>query len=498
MKSLLRSYSPDKLTERLILDFYVNSPIHIGSGHGRLSPQEFVFSNGHTHLIDEGRLSLFLKEKELIDPFVREVGNRSFSIEKFLSDQTKMPFKDFVGDISSITVPGGAESMREFRPFIRDGNKEIFLPGSSLKGVLRTALLYGILEENQEIRHKTEKTAQEKLSLLPRYKETFSERWVREDLLQSFNIAKGKTGPNKDILRCLKVRDAYPAGNIRTRIIRISFLSKSSSKGFDWSYRKRGGKSTDQPLELWAEVVTGGTFRAELIWDKLLFEKFKRADSDIRIPIEGLNDLMSAAFKMNQRIFAHETEFFSEIPGEPGKGTVSGGKNDLPADAAENLKNWYEMSPGDFIRVGFGSGMLSTTVNIHFNEPLRRKIRDLCGHKREDDPAPKSRRIWQGDYGQWMPLGWLKMTPGAEHDADGMKNGDESVSHPSDAERLTEELSRIRSNDMGRIGTIIQKIDSLETDAEKKAIAMAIQEKVGPRAFKKLKKMGYLLELIAK
>jgi len=65
-------------------------------------------------------------------------------------------------------------------------------------------------------------------------------------------------------------------------------------------------------------------------------------------------------------------------------------------------------------------------------------------------------------------------------------------------EKLIDELGLIKANDMGRIGTIIQKIDTLETDAEKKEIAKAIRDKIGAKAFKKHKQKEYMLELIAK
>ncbi|MCP4113128.1 MAG: type III-A CRISPR-associated RAMP protein Csm5 [Desulfobacteraceae bacterium] len=490
MKKSMHPYSPDKLTERLKLDLHINSPIHIGSQESRLLSSEFVFSSGRTHFIDESRLSLFLKEKELIDLYIKEVGTGAFNMEKFLSRELKTSLKDFISEISSMSAPGGSENMREFKPFIRDGNKDMFLPGSSLKGMFRTALLYGILEENQEKKLEIEKTAKEKLNLLPRYKQTFSERWVNEDLLQRFRITKGRIGPDKDIFRCLKVRDAYPVGNIQTKVIKIKFLSKSNGKGFDWSYRKRGGKSTDQPLELWAEVIVNGVFRTELIWDRLLFEKFKKADSDIKIPVNGLDDLISIVFRMNRRIFSYEADFFSGVQDEAEQPV---------ANAVGNLKNWYEMNAGDYIRLGFGSGMLSTSVNLHFNEALRQKIRDLCGHKRENDPAPKSRRICQGDYGQWMSLGWMKMVPASEDDV-GAVHGKPSVhmSAVSNLDKLLEELSLVKPNDMGRIGTIVQKIDTLETDKEKGVLAKAVQDKIGLRAFKKHKKMEYMRELIFK
>ncbi|MDM8549597.1 type III-A CRISPR-associated RAMP protein Csm5 [Desulfobacterales bacterium HSG2] len=68
----------------------------------------------------------------------------------------------------------------------------------------------------------------------------------------------------------------------------------------------------------------------------------------------------------------------------------------------------------------------------------------------------------------------------------------------SPLKKLIEELGVVRANDMGRIGTIMQKIDILETDAEKAALAEAIRDKIGPKAFKKHKKKKYLMELMAK
>jgi CRISPR-associated protein Csm5 len=68
----------------------------------------------------------------------------------------------------------------------------------------------------------------------------------------------------------------------------------------------------------------------------------------------------------------------------------------------------------------------------------------------------------------------------------------------SPLERLIKELELVKANDMGRIGTVIQKIDALETDAEKGAVAKAIQDKIGPKAFNKHKRKESLLELILK
>ena len=51
---------------------------------------------------------------------------------------------------------------------------------------------------------------------------------------------------------------------------------------------------------------------------------------------------------------------------------------------------------------------------------------------------------------------------------------------------------------MGRIGTVIQKIKLLETEADEAELAKAIRDKISPRAFKKHKQKDFLMELITK
>jgi CRISPR-associated protein Csm5 len=63
---------------------------------------------------------------------------------------------------------------------------------------------------------------------------------------------------------------------------------------------------------------------------------------------------------------------------------------------------------------------------------------------------------------------------------------------------LMAELDLIDASDMGRLGTVIQKIDSLDTDKEKAEVARAIKGKLSKKAFKKHKRKIYLMELIEK
>jgi CRISPR-associated protein Csm5 len=296
--------------------------------------------------------------------------------------------------------------MREFRPFVRDGMGNPYLPGTSIKGAIRTAVLYRMLLDDNAQKQMVVEAATSGLRSLSgpgkdRAKKSYSEKWLQERLLQTHTLPNAKNGPNTDILRCLKVGDAYPVNTCHTRVIKIQFLSKRSQDGFYWSSKKQGSRSTGQPLELWVEALVQGTFKLDLVWDRGLFNRFKLENREKRWPICGLDDVVSALSRISQDVAEHERGFFS-APGQE--------RAQEPLLAARALNAWYERCGSDVMRIGFGSGMLSTTVNLRFPPELREKIRDACGHPRPGDPAPKSRRVWKGGDGRWYPMGWLSLT----------------------------------------------------------------------------------------
>lgn len=73
----------------------------------------------------------------------------------------------------------------------------------------------------------------------------------------------------------------------------------------------------------------------------------------------------------------------------------------------------------------------------------------------------------------------------------------ETASPPiSKLNKLLDELQLIGSTDMGRLGTIIQRLDELDTKEEKAALSEAIRNKLGPKGFKKHKRRDELLSFI--
>ncbi|MGA1823097.1 MAG: type III-A CRISPR-associated RAMP protein Csm5 [bacterium] len=378
------------------LSLRIVAPIHIGNHEGELKALEFICDQGKTYIIDENKLGIFLRKHNLIDYFVNYVkGERLPSIKDFLQKKTREDIPKILPQITHRVLPGGDRSMSGLRSLIRDAYGHVFIPGASLKGALRTALLYQAIDQNPGDAHKLEGIILRSLQgkkLREYEKKQFSSKKLnlQERRLQNFNLPDARQNPHKDILRCLSVRDAYPVGDCKTQVINIKFLSKGQDGRHYFSQRKSGyGFSSGKDLQIWAEAIVAGTFVTTLVWDKQLYAQFRKEND---IFIQRLDDCISSVATFNNNLINHEKAFYtSQYP------------------IAQNVKKWYGGLGENMFRIGFGSGMLSTTIDILFSDKVRQEIRNVCGNPRGTDPAPKTRRIWQREDGQWLPMGWMAM-----------------------------------------------------------------------------------------
>lgn len=390
--------------EKLTVFFTVLSPIHIGTRDGVLLPMEYLFDGAQVHVVDESKLGAFLMQRNLMDIFVQhafsgDLGKKG--LQGFLKEKARdTDFKKVGPQVASYSVPGGASNIGEFRPFVRDGFGRVYLPGTSIKGVLRTAFLYHLLKRERAQAatgsgHPREHTVRGWIQNLKNEKnKERAKKFLSESLqkthLQSWQLPGGGKEQNRDILRCLKVRDAYPMNaKVETKVIPIRFLSKKADGTHYWSKSKKGMGD----LVVWLEAVIRGTFQTEILWDHDLWRTFVKANPRLNQEKMSPKKILVMADAMNQDLIAHEKAFFTH------KGTADGGL----------VKQWYEKAGESLFRIGFGSGMLSTTVNLLWSEQLRQEIRNVCGHLGGTDPAPKSRRVWVKNDREYLPMGWARI-----------------------------------------------------------------------------------------
>lgn len=151
-----------------------HGPVHIGAGQV-IKKSEYIydFHKKLVHVVDLGKLTKFLKHRNLLDTFTDylvEYGNRA-DLKRFLDDQ-KIQQRDWQAFVTATLpvhqgkanpqtqqgrspqgrrpMPGANKPMNDLHLMVRDGRGAVYLPGSSLKGALRTVLLEDIKNDSRD------------------------------------------------------------------------------------------------------------------------------------------------------------------------------------------------------------------------------------------------------------------------------------------------------------------------------------------------------------
>lgn len=368
------------------LRLITKSPIHIGGIEQKITRFEFIHQGQYIYPVSEERLSIFLQKKNLISEYVSAIerdGNRFNLIEFFRNQRINLKVEDMeeLSNKRKIKVLADVSRMQDFKPFIRDGFGIPYIPGTSIKGVIRTAIFYNTLKNfKQNDFEQFKKIIEQKISndidadyKKKRKKQLF--QWANEKWLEDFVLGNKRRSPNTDWLRMLHVSDAYSPNNIETVLIPVNILKKENS----WIYKR---EYSGQNTTIWVECIPENTvFEFEVVWDKRLTDDFKSNNGNIDLP-DNLESILDSINQWARDIFDFEKEFAR----------------------GNTLENWYKNAISNF-RIGFGSGMVSTTVAILLSEDLRKKVRNYAGLNRGNDIAPKSRRVWLKNNNP-IPFGW--------------------------------------------------------------------------------------------
>lgn len=144
MKRVLKTYQ---------LELKVCGPVFIGSGV-EIQKKEYVFLNRSTvGVVDIGKLYLLAKRKHLENDFERFMVSDVREDLKHWAERNRIPARELesclkykvnVGDIQM------EKGRMQIMAFVKDPYGKPYIPGSSIKGMLRTILLCSELMENPE------------------------------------------------------------------------------------------------------------------------------------------------------------------------------------------------------------------------------------------------------------------------------------------------------------------------------------------------------------
>ena len=354
------------------------SPVHIGDGGELRQDFDFIVREGRTYRLDEDRL---LAAK--IDT-LRPGRDGHYPPPGKLLNEKDLDNPEFFRYVLRGT-PRSAKTDARIKTFIKDVSDQPYIPGSSLKGALRTALAW---TGWSEIRPALDRSA------IGRRKS-----WAGQPLERKLF----GPDPNHDLLRALQVSDLRgpqePGAGLM--LVNAQVLTR---------------RSTGSPVELEA-LVGDRKFTGSLTIDERLFDPQAERELHFANRRHWLNELLPRAQAHSQARIAKLVDWFEQ------------------AEGAEAIARFYrqlvdvQLGPNQaLVQLGWGSGWDGKTFWTHlmenpvFFESLVDEFRLHRAGKgapprRPGDPFPRSKRaamvVKQGVARPAAPFGWvlLEMRP---------------------------------------------------------------------------------------
>ena len=353
------------------------TPLHIGNGRELLYQYDYAVHNGHTWRINETAL---LEDRLADDPALANQLAKTPPAEllqprDFRTDNTF--FRYVIRGVPRSTAPGAV-----LREQLKDAYDRPYLPGTTMKGALRTALGWAAWQ-SRKLRPERAHLGRDR---------RFAAQWYEQEL---FSEHSGKA-PNKDTLRALHVSDSAPLSPESLILVNARVLNRNGSLG--------------APIEL--EALRPET---ELVLtvkiDRALFSEWAKQYGLHLHAGDLLARLPQVVRSYSEHRLKNELRVLSNMP----NGTR----------LAQLYKEWLQESLADnefLLQLGWGTGWEAKTFGSHlqsdasFMEALLRDYKLARGKRQSGDPFPKSRRVLvkveQSPNGQKreipvVPLGWV-------------------------------------------------------------------------------------------
>ena len=374
------------------------TPVHIGSGE-TLNHIDGCYANDRWYHIDLDKV--LMHPSTDLNALTSEMAQRNFRWERHLQRHNT--------DLSELSAYSLACSQSpeevEIREAIKTSGNHPFIPGSTLKGAIRTALLEEILCESDDIYCESLNQLETLINQGPRGNPRREQPAKRIE-----SLAFGRD-PNRDIFRALHISDTMPLD------------SNSLEIGMAWTL------TLDQNNQLVQKIDRGREYKNfvqqfqteqcltfTLKIDELLFrerEKNRLGFNDLQE--KTLRDIAEVCRSAASDLIDREQEFFGDYN-------------------LSEIANFYDrlirinnnLLEGEFLlQIGWGTGYHANTVASLFTEDkespenlwmdLRERFRlgesrSRRGHY-DDREFPKTRRILYRGRNPIAPLGWVKISP---------------------------------------------------------------------------------------
>lgn len=358
------------------------TPVHIGSGES-YSPSEYINSRAKLKgkpvntikRVDVSKLYSKLDDDEK-DDYIYHLSSYSMALDDYFKDRSKLP-----SDVYRYTALKRFNEekikVNEIKENIKTLDKS-YIPGSSIKGSIRTAIAYDLIEErdiddiNFNLRN-------------GRYSLSWNSKQMIENLFHNNN--NERKYPYYSLMRFLQVTDSntvdYP--------YIYAVLTKKATQRNSMENHKRNGNIVYNFLET-IPANKNLAFDINVNYDSNVHRKINLREKESYFDMDTLKEVIynfSKDYIEYEQDFAYNYRFklFQDF------------YKDLEA---ENTKK------EPLMLIGSGTGFMSKTIGMKIkkSDPLKFEEIRKSARKSYEYEFPKSRRIiTRGG----KPLGWVKL-----------------------------------------------------------------------------------------
>ncbi len=391
---------------RIALRVTVLTPTHIGSGE-KLSNKAFTLTGGDVVVVDEQKLVKWVStDRRRLDSFMT-----------FAEDERK-PLSDFlrqagvtVDDFAAYRMRNGASSVpRDIQQFIKQPDHRPYLPGSSFRGALRSALLRGyFLAAEVSEPALAGRVVDAVRSAVEREARGPGQEAEAPIFVPAGGIARAKR-PNYDVLRTVGFADTQSAEPSRLEVNEIRVLSAQTNGTLRFKDTPRG----NQTMQIFAEMLQPGTvLRVPVTLNRAL--------------LRGVGAAGELKFKSRSTLIWGFPEYAKKAADNLAQQEVEFYEKHQRSDLADKFRGWAKelasLPEGAFLMpIGWGTGFDAKTLTDRLGDDVfEHVVQNYRNARRLGKPggtgkwlgrelSPKSRKVVYYADGKVEPIGWLRVS----------------------------------------------------------------------------------------
>lgn len=338
------------------------SPIHIGNG-SKYSNKEFIVKDKKLTRVEIGKIYEAIENDNAKEDFIFFLEEPGMTLKDFTGNDIPTNSRLYTTNLVDDKIP------LEISEHIKTNNIP-FIPGSSIKGAIRTTFLYYMISEND----------------IDELRRALQYGQNSDRILDKIISGDTKDSSYSDLLKFLQISDSNYIDKLE---ITCEQTLDATYNGWNWYKRNNNIVQTyieTIPINMKVEGNISINSNDELLKRLGLYDKGKNLNFD---------KIKEIIYTFSKDLISYELEFAKKY------------NIDFLSIFYDKIQKLNSKNT-PVLKIGHGTGFMSTTIGLKLknDSQLFEKIRMLTKGKSYQYEFPKTRKI---DIEKHVPLGWCKL-----------------------------------------------------------------------------------------